>query len=295
MNLIPDVIDFDLYLRETDHKVRVRKASEFAEDVATYIEKGAGLNGLKLPWEKTHLYVRIRPGELSLWAGINGHGKSMILNQVALSLARQDAKVCIASMEMKPVTTMARAARQAFGGIPERDWIVQFHKATDDRIWLYDQQGTVDSEKMIGVIRYAAAELGVDNFVIDSLLKCGIPEDDNTRQKDFVDQLTSLARDLDIHIHLVVHSRKQQNEFSMPGKMDIRGSSSIADQADNVFSCWRNKAKEQNEAVDREDPDEIIRVDKQRNGEWEGQILLWFDKNSLQYMADPYEAPRKTW
>jgi len=40
MNLISDVIDFDRYLKDTDHKVRVRPASDYAEEVAEYIEKG---------------------------------------------------------------------------------------------------------------------------------------------------------------------------------------------------------------------------------------------------------------
>jgi twinkle protein len=295
MNLISDVIDFDRYLKDTDHKVRVRPASDYAEEVAEYIEKGPGVRGLTLPWEKTYLDVRIRGGETTLWAGMNGHGKSMILNQVCLHLAKQGSKVCIASMEMKPVATLARAARQAFGGVPDRDWVKQFSKATDGLIWLYDQQGTVDPNKMLGVVRYAVHELGIEQFVIDSFMKCGIAEDDNTKQKWFLDELTSLARDLDIHLHLVVHSRKQQNEYVQPGKMDIRGSASIADQADNVITCWRNKAKEEAAEIDREQPDTIVKVDKQRHGEWEGHFGLWFDKNSLQYLADPYEAPRKTW
>jgi len=252
MNLIPDVIDFDKYLKETDHKVRLRPASSYADQVSDYLEKGPGVNGLKLPWEKTWTDVRIRPAETTIWAGMNGHGKSMILNQVVLALAKQGSKCCIASMEMKPVATLARAARQAFGGIPEREWVQQFSRDTDGLIWLYDQQGTVDPHKMFGVIRYAVAELEINQFVIDSFMKCGLPEDDMSRHKWFMDELTSLARDLDIHIHLVAHSRKQQNEYVQPGKMDIRGSASITDQADNVITCWRNKVKEDSDEIDRE-------------------------------------------
>lgn len=55
------------------------------KDASTYVEevKEAFLNpvisqGDHLPWPKTHDNLRFRPGEVSLWMGINGHGKSML-------------------------------------------------------------------------------------------------------------------------------------------------------------------------------------------------------------------------
>ncbi|OGO94414.1 MAG: hypothetical protein A3F10_02720 [Coxiella sp. RIFCSPHIGHO2_12_FULL_42_15] len=60
--------------------------------------------------------------------------------------------------------------------------------------------------------------------------------------------------------------------------MDIKGTGSITDLADNVFTVWRNKNKEPSE------PDAILQCDKQRNGEWEGKISLWFDSVSLHYL-----------
>ena len=32
--------------------------------------------GADLPWSKTHGNIKLRPGEVSVWAGVNGHGKS---------------------------------------------------------------------------------------------------------------------------------------------------------------------------------------------------------------------------
>jgi twinkle protein len=67
--------------------------------------------------------------------------------------------------------------------------------------------------------------------------------------------------------------------------MDIKGSSSITDLADNVCSVWRNKAKDDG-SVDAGAADAVLYLDKQRNGEWEGAISLWFDKQSMQYRED---------
>jgi hypothetical protein len=58
---------------------------------------------------------------------------------------------------------------------------------------------------------------------------------------------------------------------------------------------WRNKPKEEANQANIDDsergdnektdsPDACLRVVKQRHGEWEGPIWLWFDAGSLQYL-----------
>jgi ABC-type hemin transport system ATPase subunit len=57
----------------------------------------------------------LRPGEVTLWAGINKHGKTTFLSQVMLNLMREGQKVCVASMEMKPRDSMLKMTKQAAG------------------------------------------------------------------------------------------------------------------------------------------------------------------------------------
>lgn len=81
-----------------------------------------------------------------------------------------------------------------------------------------------------------------------------------------------------MHIHLVCHSRKANDETQAPRKMDIRGSGSITDQVDNVFCVWRNKDERRVPAEDA-----LLIVDKQRNGEWEGRLALSYNPDSQAY------------
>jgi twinkle protein len=163
---------------------------------------------------------------------------------------------------------------------------------------MYDQTGTVKASKVLGVIYYAAETYGVRQFVVDSLMKCGIDDDDYGGQKKFIDQLCAAAKDTGCHIHLVTHARKGVDEMSMTNKMDVKGSGTITDQADNVFTAWRNKRKEElvakGQATDEDldSPDAMLNCDKQRNGEWEGKIALWLDKKSLRYLESRHE---KVW
>lgn len=295
-NMIRDNIDFSMYMASTEAAHKLIPAGAYAEEVADYLEHGVQLNGAKLPWRKTHDLIRFRAGEVTLWSGMNGHGKSLALGQAAAGFVCQRERVCIASFEMRPVVTLARMARQTTGARqPDRDFVLELHELWSDWLWLYDQQGQVTGERILAVMRYAAQELQVKHFILDSLMKCGMAEDDYTAQKLFIDALCTIARDTGMHIHLVAHSRKARDETQAPGKMDVKGSGSITDQVDNVVIWWRNKAKENaiqaGEPIDSTKPDALMLIDKQRNGEFEGKVAFWFDKDSMQYLEHAGQPP----
>ena len=273
--------------------VRAISAYEFST-VASLLRPGALFGGDALPWPKTHGKFAFRKGEVTLWHGINGHGKSAVTTQVAAYLATQDKKSCLASFEMLPVMTCQRMVKQVAGnGMPTESFAKSFFAAFKGRIWLYDRRDRVDRRALYAVIRYTAIELGVEHFWIDSLMKCVAGEDDYNGQKDFVGDLCSLSHELNIHIHLVHHVRKSGDEKAIPSKFDAKGSGAITDQVDNVLAVWRNKGKEAAIASGKttdgdggplaDKPDFLLICDKQRNGGWEGRIALWGDLESWHF------------
>jgi len=292
--LMVNEADINRHINERDSAdhANVKKPSSFLDDMVSHFA-GGELAGDCLPWPKTHELIRLRHSEVSIFNGINGHGKSIVDGQIVLHLLKTR-RACIASLEMKPVTTLARMCRQALGGRnPTDEFIKKFVSRADGKLWLYDQQGTVSADKLIGVMYFAAEKLLVEHFVVDSLMKCGIGEDDYNGQKRFVDRLCAFAKDTECHVHLVTHAKKTEDEFNMPGKMSVKGSGAITDQADNVLTVWRNKKKEQKIASGdtseelKGQPDALILCDKQRNGEWEGRIALWFDQDSMRFLESP--------
>jgi len=299
MNLLnDDVIDFSAYLEMTDHDHRIRPASAYIDEVENSLFNPDAPKGAKLPFRKMADKLRFRDSEVTIWTGYNGHGKSLLLGQAVLGLVAQQQKTCIASMEMKPSATLVRMARQGEGTAKvSREFVRELYDndLAGQYIWLYDQMGMVNPEKIAAVGAYAQEKRGCTHFVIDSLLKCGISEDDYNGQKRFVDRLCTLARDTGLHIHLVCHSRKGKDELSPPGKMDVRGAASITDQVDNVISVWRNKVKEAAYGAGdnslTSDPDALMIVSKQRHGDWEGTCNLWFDRGSQQFIETREGGP----
>ena len=279
----------------------IKDAPNWKEDLIHLAKNGEQLTGDCLPWSKTHNIVRLRPGEITIWAGMNGHKKSMISGMVALWLSKEH-KICIASMEMKPVDTLYRMAKQSAGCKPSVDWCSRLVEWGEDRIFIYDQVDTCPPERVLGMVYYAAKELGCKHIVIDSLTKCGIPSGESGVEKLFIDRLAWAAKTLNIHIHLIAHVRKPQSagEEYRPTKFDVRGAGELTDLVDNVFLVWANKRRleakqkldagftlneKEQKSLDN-DPDQLLTVAKQRHGSWEGVIQLWFDDRSLQFTSD---------
>lgn len=307
MEILNDTIDFSAYFRETDHKTKVKPAYLFVEEAKERLHAQATVKHTYLPWEKTKQAFEFRRGEVTMWSGQNGHGKTLVTTQVVLSLMGQDEKACVASFEMKPHATVGRMVRMYAGTNPfspeyQRDGMDALDSLYDEfgewskgRLWLYDQNGTANPETVLGMVKYCATELGITHVVIDSLMKCVANEDDYNGQKAFIDQCCALARDCDIHLHIVHHLKKPANEGAMPDKHDTKGTGAITDQIDNLFMVWRNKPKEDaaraNKGGRTEEPDAFLLIRKQRNypgsGDGEPAIKLWLERDSAQFKGDP--------
>lgn len=305
-----DTIDFSEYLEETDAQTKVRPASAWLESLKGRLRSKKSEHRVFLPWPHVNDSFEFRPGEVTLWAGQNGHGKSLVVSQVTLSLMGQNQPVCMASFEMKPETTLQRMARMFVGmnpfspefqgdeGITVLDQLYEdFSAWTDGKLWLYDQMGTADRDRVIGMARYCAKELGIKHIVVDNLAKCVPDEDDFNGQKRFVAALCSIALDYGCHIHIVHHLKKPSKETDVPDKHDTKGSGAITDQVDNIFLVYRNKGKEEdvktNGAMAKKlkEADQMLLCRKQRNydgsGEGEPNIQLWMNREAQQFVAEP--------
>lgn len=285
---------------------QLRNACEFEDQlVEEFSLAGQREAGIRLPWQKVEDRLILRYSELSLWTGINGHGKSQVVGHCTAFALAQGELACVASMEFKPVKWLKRLVRQiAARRNPSERYVRSIAHWWSDKLWVFDVTGRAKAGQILEVFAYAARRYGVRLFVIDNLAKCGFAEDDYNGQKDFIDALTDFAKEHDVHVMLVCHPRKADSEDKPSGKMDIKGSGGITDMADTVVSIWRNKPKERvakkpEEARTAKDHDELKKPDalldcsKQRNGEDEPTIALWFDQESFQFVENAGWRPKR--
>jgi twinkle protein len=235
--------------------------------------------------------LEFRPGEVTVWAGYNGHRKSMFTGQVALDLCVSQERVLMASFEMTPARTLARMARQAFAfSRPAASRLEAFSSWTDGRLWLFDHLGRITPDQCLAVVRYFAEELQGTQIFIDSMMMVCASEESLDEQKQFTTDIVRAAQEYGVHVHLIAHCRKPQaGEDKPPTKYDLRGSAAISDQAHNVCMVWANKPKKAKQEAGvydlqlGEEPDALVSVEKQRNGAWEGRIKLWFSEDCFRF------------
>lgn len=303
MQLIDDNIPWEQYVAEEEgHKVK--PASAYMQSVIDSLcgEAGTGRRaGYRLPWNNFE-WFELRDGEMTGWAGVNGHGKSALVSQIMLQAMRYGAKVFIASMEMKPVDTLERMLKQAAStATPSLQYARQFSNWTDGKLWLYDHQGPVTPEKILAICRYVREKCGADQIVIDSLMKCKVGTGAKSdailynAQSDFISDAHRFAQNSGTHLHLVMHMRKGERESAMPDKFDVKGASEITDQIDNLAIIGRNKRKE--DEADRQraggkvdeailaQPDSFLAIRKQRHAKarGEGTVGLWYRPETFQF------------
>lgn len=273
----------------------LKNASEYTNDVWEEFYPSEQSLGSPTPW---HMDWTVRPGELTLVTGWSGHGKSHLLCQLMLEEAANGNRVLIVSLEMTPGDTIRKMAQMAIGRMPEAkeqsDEAVRF---IGSNTWIYDAIGSRKWQEMLPKWEYAVRRYGISRIIVDSMLKCGVREDDNDAQKDFAEALFNFSRSTKAHVFLVAHSRKgpSSDEDKAPGKHDVRGAAAITDQVDNGFSVWRNKAKEKALSMAKINglcpdaktvsmPDASIAFWKNRKRGVEPYQPLWLNNSSGQFV-----------
>ncbi|WP_205815939.1 hypothetical protein [Burkholderia sp. Ac-20345] len=133
----------------------------------------------------------------------------------------------------------------------------------------------------------------IRHFVIDSLMMTDVPEDGHgamTVQKEAMRLLANFARQYNVHVHLVAHPRKGQDEKRSLGKMDVGGSGKITGAADNVFSVWLAQKDQDDQSVD--EPDALFTLLKARHGEMQRRSLaLFLNRDCMQFGASESRRP----
>lgn len=279
----------------------LKRASEYVDSVISLFWPARGeLQGYRMPYPKLGDRLLFRPAEVTLWTGDSGAGKSQILSDCNVAWVEQGSRVCLSSLEMRPEQTLKRMCKQVVGiDRPEAGRIREALRFLDRGLLIYDRVGKSGVDSLIDVFSFARAKYGCDQFVIDSLMRLGIAGDDYTGQEKVMFRIVDWAIGAKVHVHLVAHSRKGERDRGVPETGDIKGAMEIGANAFNIVAVWRNRKLEEDirsaqsrSAFDElsdlmQRPGVIVNVAKQRNGDFEGKVGLWFDQDSYRYRSEP--------
>ena len=220
-------------------------------------------------------------GDLTVWTGRRGEGKSTLLSQLMLDAIEDGKKVCAYSGELRADRFQYWTDLQAAGkqNIKEffdntkdrrvfyvpREVRDQIHSWYNGKYWLYDNAIAATEEEMtiLKAFELAAKRYDCRVFMVDNLMSADygrVSDSDFYRQQSrFVGQLVSFANRFNVHVHLVAHPRKTRGEL---GNDDVAGSGDVTNRAANVIALARTP-----QSVDAFDLS--LEVIKNR---WEGNV-----------------------
>lgn len=294
-----ELVDFDEFIRSAKPQdpEELRQASDFITRVkAMFYPAHDDARDPLLRLDRDLDWFSFREGEVSVWTGYNGHGKSLLLSQVLLGLMAQGERVTVFSGEMTPERQLKRIMKQSTGlDRPTMGYIDAVGDWINDKLWFFNVVGSAGIDRLLTVFLYANKRYGMRHFVIDSLMMTDVPEDGAgamTAQKEAIRKICDFARRNGCHLHLVAHPRKGQDESRGPGKLDVAGSSKITDGADNVFTVWSARKDENDPDQDPDKADAKLELQKQRNGDVQHYTQwLWFCKPAQQFATSSRRNP----
>lgn len=218
--------------------------------------------GLEYPWPRLSRYLHgMRRGELVMWCGGTGSGKSSLVRQLAHQVALVHGKrVGIIALE-ESVRQAALSQMSITAGrplhLPEvrqqtsqselRTWFDETFGS--DRIFFYDHFGSVDAETILPKLRYLVKGCDCDWVILDhiSIMVSGMATDGDERKRidELMTKLRSLVENAKFGLHVVTHLRKSSGTPHEEGGRitlaDLRGSGAIAQVSDLVIAAERNQ------------------------------------------------------
>lgn len=200
------------------------------------------------------------PGELSVWTGKRGEGKSTLLGQILLDSLDQGHRVCAYSGEV-PAKQFKRFVRQQAAGYlhvtTQEDPCTgkTFFRVNDDvkglidrwfdgDLFLTDNKNKTahDEDTILRLFEGAHRRYGCDTFLVDNIMTAKLRGEIELgyyrAQSAFAGRLADFCKRLGVHVHLVAHPRKTEGKRPLEAD-DVGGSGDITNRADNVLKVER--------------------------------------------------------
>lgn len=192
-------------------------------------------------------------GQVSVWSGLNGSGKSAFLNQQVLEYIRQGYKVMLFSAELmdysiknilyrliagKKRLTLSENGTYWYLGDDNLKRVIDAY--IGENLQVYNNQYSFRPEEIMQTIRYAVKNKGIKVVILDNLMTMdlrGYAQNKYEAQSEFAKKIAQLAKELQVHIHIVMHPTKTTGFLR---KNDISGSADLSNAVDNVFIIHRN-------------------------------------------------------
>ncbi|XP_066478316.1 twinkle mtDNA helicase [Tiliqua scincoides] len=247
------------------------------------VEQVAGVKWARFP-ELNRLLKGHRKGELTVFTGPTGSGKTTFISEHALDLCMQGVNTLWGSFEINNVRLAKIMLTQfAMGRLEEQlekfdEWADKFE---DLPLYFMTFHGHQNIKTVIDTMRHAVYMYDISHVVIDNLQFMMGQEQltvDRLAVQDYiVGAFRKFATDNNCHVTLVIHPRKEDEERELQ-TASIFGSAKASQEADNVLILQDRK-------LVTGPGKRYLQVSKNRFDGDVGIFPLEFNKTSLTFSA----------
>lgn len=188
----------------------------------------------------------LRKGELTLFSGHTGKGKTTFLSEYSIDLALNGAKTLWCSFEMKLESLQNMQAAQLCQMSPaecQRDYeYVQEKLGNLGILALNSDPGSMDPHVLLEKLTKLTKYYKLDHIIIDNmqfLIFGGNSDEVYMSQDNTIRMLRDLATFMDVHVTVICHPRKTtsvgKQSYSFLTEYDLSGRARSVQEADNVI------------------------------------------------------------
>lgn len=253
-------------------------------------------------------------GDLTIWSGGSGAGKTTMLNHLVLNSVQRGFKSAIFSGELQDFRFLSWLDQMAAGKsyvVPVPGYEGIYNARPDiakkinawlgDRVLLYNNAYGSKWSQLFADVKKCVVDNQTQIVFIDNLMALQLDAyqgDKNERQTQFINDLKDLAKSANIHIVLVCHPRKEDTR-QLLRKESIAGTADLTNLCDNLILMHRvgrdfeKKATEffgAKTAQELMDYDIVLEVAKNRSlGVVDYVLGLYYEPETRRILNDPTE------
>ena len=250
-------------------------------------------------------------GQLVVWTGYNGSGKSTILSNVIINgidnhktfaysgeLPKEDFKewMDLQLSGTKHLTSYMCPVKKQSIAVPKEENYKWLDDMYNGMMYLFDSEDYATDEEVMKAMEYMAKREGTKIFIIDNLLTVPLKSNGeiNEKQAKFIIKLKKFARRFNAIVHLVAHPRKPSFGQTRVDKYSIAGTANISDLSDRVigFHMLNEKDREANQKYNEYSNVLIIFKDR-KFGVYDQEVLFKFDYHSKRYYTNEQERNKE--
>ena len=227
-------------------------------------------------------------GCMTIWTGMTNSGKTTMLTKIANQSIQQGERVFYFNGEQtkddfknnlyRQSTTKKHITQKQYKDSCVFDYFVdeeeaqRLDKIYGNTLFVYNNNAPRTIDFLLQAMEEIRQREKIKVYILDNFMQIETKTSDEYReQKEIAEKLRTFAVNRNVHIHLVVHSKKPEKFQSRLTLYDVFGSSNIVNKAYNVISIMRV------DTMNRDNPEyERLRKDmeaEQYNIEETGSVL----------------------